>query len=84
MAGRLVWHTLRAARVARQAWRQLSTAPPLDLPGHTSSTLAHPPRCPPAPPPTRPTERLLGRLKGVTDPEAKRKAIGASFIDVFR
>lgn len=29
-------------------------------------------------------ERMLGRLKGLTDPEAKRKAIGAEFIDVFR
>ena len=28
-------------------------------------------------------ERMLGRLKGLTDPEAKRKAIGAEFIDVF-
>lgn len=29
-------------------------------------------------------ERMLARLKGLTDPEAKRKAIGAEFIDVFR
>jgi GMP synthase (glutamine-hydrolysing) len=28
-------------------------------------------------------ERFLGRLRGVTDPEAKRKAIGAEFIRVF-
>jgi GMP synthase (glutamine-hydrolysing) len=28
-------------------------------------------------------ERFLARLKGVTDPEAKRKAIGAEFIRVF-
>ncbi|GAB4817296.1 hypothetical protein N2152v2_004342 [Parachlorella kessleri] len=28
-------------------------------------------------------ERMLGRLRGKTDPEAKRKAIGAEFIDVF-
>ena len=28
-------------------------------------------------------ERFLGRLKGVTDPEEKRKAIGAEFIRVF-
>ena len=28
--------------------------------------------------------RMLGRLKGVSDPEAKRKAIGSGFIDVFR
>ena len=28
-------------------------------------------------------ERMLGRLKGVSDPEKKRKAIGAEFIDVF-
>ncbi|KAL4448463.1 hypothetical protein ABPG75_005682 [Micractinium tetrahymenae] len=28
-------------------------------------------------------ERMLNRLKGLTDPEAKRKAIGAEFIDVF-
>ncbi len=28
-------------------------------------------------------ETFLGRLAGVTDPEAKRKAIGATFIDVF-
>ena len=27
---------------------------------------------------------MLGRLKGLSDPEAKRKAIGAEFIDVFR
>lgn len=30
------------------------------------------------------SERMLGRLKGLTDPEAKRKAIGSEFIDVFR
>ncbi len=29
-------------------------------------------------------ERFLDRLRGVTDPEAKRKAIGAEFIAVFR
>jgi GMP synthase (glutamine-hydrolysing) len=28
-------------------------------------------------------ERFLGRLRGVTDPESKRKAIGAEFIRVF-
>ncbi|KAI3426251.1 hypothetical protein D9Q98_008626 [Chlorella vulgaris] len=28
-------------------------------------------------------DRMLARLKGLTDPEAKRKAIGAEFIDVF-
>jgi GMP synthase (glutamine-hydrolysing) len=28
-------------------------------------------------------ERFLGKLRGVTDPEAKRKAIGAEFIRVF-
>lgn len=28
-------------------------------------------------------KRMLGRLKGLSDPEAKRKAIGAEFIDVF-
>jgi GMP synthase (glutamine-hydrolysing) len=28
-------------------------------------------------------ERMLGRLAGLTDPEAKRKAIGSGFIDVF-
>ena len=28
-------------------------------------------------------EVFLGKLEGVTDPEAKRKAIGATFIDVF-
>lgn len=28
-------------------------------------------------------ERMLARLQGLTDPEAKRKAIGAEFIDVF-
>ncbi|KAK9813501.1 hypothetical protein WJX73_002822 [Symbiochloris irregularis] len=28
--------------------------------------------------------RMLQRLKGVKDPEAKRKAIGSGFIDVFR
>jgi GMP synthase (glutamine-hydrolysing) len=30
------------------------------------------------------SERFLARLRGVTDPEAKRKAIGAEFIEVFR
>ena len=30
------------------------------------------------------SERTLAKLKGVTDPEAKRKAIGAEFIAVFR
>jgi GMP synthase (glutamine-hydrolysing) len=30
------------------------------------------------------SERFLERLRGVTEPEAKRKAIGAEFIDVFR
>jgi len=29
------------------------------------------------------TERFLGRLKGVTDPETKRKVIGEEFIEVF-
>ena len=29
------------------------------------------------------TERFLDRLEGVTDPEDKRKAIGAEFIAVF-
>lgn len=29
------------------------------------------------------SERMMSRLKGLTDPEAKRKAIGAGFIDVF-
>ncbi len=29
------------------------------------------------------SERFLARLRGVTEPEAKRKAIGAEFIDVF-
>ncbi len=29
------------------------------------------------------SELFLGRLKGVTDPESKRKIIGKSFIDVF-
>ncbi|KAK9867184.1 hypothetical protein WJX84_003300 [Apatococcus fuscideae] len=29
------------------------------------------------------SERVLGSLKGIADPEAKRKKIGASFIDVF-
>jgi len=29
------------------------------------------------------TDLFLGRLKGVTDPEQKRKIIGAAFIDVF-
>ncbi|HTS11895.1 MAG TPA: glutamine-hydrolyzing GMP synthase [Candidatus Limnocylindrales bacterium] len=29
------------------------------------------------------SERFLGRLKGVTDPEEKRKRIGAEFISVF-
>ena len=30
------------------------------------------------------SERLLGKLKGVTDPEKKRKTIGAAFIEVFK
>jgi GMP synthase (glutamine-hydrolysing) len=30
------------------------------------------------------SERFLGRLKGITDPEEKRKRIGAEFIAVFR
>jgi GMP synthase (glutamine-hydrolysing) len=30
------------------------------------------------------SERFLARLHGVTEPEAKRKAIGAEFIEVFR
>eukprot|EP00873_Tetraselmis_striata_P008660 jgi/Tetstr1/428924/TSEL_018900.t1 len=30
------------------------------------------------------SERMLKRLKGLVDPEAKRKAIGSEFIDVFR
>jgi GMP synthase (glutamine-hydrolysing) len=30
------------------------------------------------------SERMLGALRGVSDPEAKRKKIGALFIDVFR
>src|SRR5688572_33291874 len=29
------------------------------------------------------TDLFLDRLKGVTDPEQKRKVIGAAFIDVF-
>lgn len=29
------------------------------------------------------SERMLSRLRGVSDPETKRKAIGAEFIDVF-
>jgi GMP synthase (glutamine-hydrolysing) len=29
------------------------------------------------------TDRFLGALAGITDPEAKRKAIGGTFIDVF-
>ena len=29
------------------------------------------------------TELFLGKLAGVTDPEQKRKIIGATFIDVF-
>ena len=29
------------------------------------------------------SERFLGALKGITDPEAKRKAIGKTFIEVF-
>ncbi len=30
------------------------------------------------------TERFLGSLKGVTDPEEKRKKIGRDFVDVFK
>ena len=30
------------------------------------------------------SERLLAKLKGVTDPEKKRKTIGAQFIEVFK
>src|SRR5690606_19049894 len=29
------------------------------------------------------SERFLGKLEGVSDPEQKRKIIGATFIDVF-
>jgi GMP synthase (glutamine-hydrolysing) len=29
------------------------------------------------------SEYFLGQLKGIADPEAKRKKIGANFIDVF-
>jgi GMP synthase (glutamine-hydrolysing) len=29
------------------------------------------------------SEVFLGRLKGITDPETKRKIIGSTFIDVF-
>ena len=29
------------------------------------------------------SERFLSALKGISDPEAKRKAIGHTFIDVF-
>ena len=38
------------------------------------------PNAPPPLPP--PSERMLSRLSGVSDPEAKRKAIGAGFIEV--
>jgi GMP synthase (glutamine-hydrolysing) len=31
----------------------------------------------------RSADRFLGKLRGVTDPEAKRKIIGGTFIDVF-
>lgn len=30
------------------------------------------------------TEQMLARLKGVSDPELKRKAIGSEFIEVFK
>ena len=30
------------------------------------------------------TEEFMGQLKGVTDPEAKRKIIGKAFVDVFQ
>lgn len=30
------------------------------------------------------SEVMLAKLKGVTDPEAKRKIIGAEFIEVFK
>ena len=30
------------------------------------------------------TEQFMGKLKGVTDPEAKRKIIGAEFVEVFQ
>ena len=30
------------------------------------------------------SERFLSKLKGVTDPETKRKIIGNEFIDVFQ
>ena len=29
-------------------------------------------------------DKMLARLKGVSDPEAKRKAIGCEFIEVFK
>lgn len=31
-----------------------------------------------------PTQAMLSKLKGVSDPEAKRKAIGGEFIKVFQ
>lgn len=30
------------------------------------------------------SKKMLDRLKGLSDPEAKRKAIGAEFIEVFK
>ena len=30
------------------------------------------------------TSKMMERLKGLSDPEAKRKAIGAEFIEVFK
>lgn len=30
------------------------------------------------------TKEMMDRLRGVTDPEAKRKAIGAEFIECFK
>lgn len=48
------------------------------------SGTAHQTHLHPAPLHPAPAERMLNRLKGLTDPEAKRKAIGAEFIDVFR
>ena len=72
-----LWLMQPCCRVCRQPCTPLS---PCCVP---SAAHAVTPK-PASPAPAAAAERMLGRLKGLTDPEAKRKAIGADFIDVFR
>ncbi len=71
-----------AGRTHVCGWLELSCVPVcmplLQLPSAVACNCVH------IPLPAPGSDRMLGRLKGLTDPEAKRKAIGAEFIDVFR